>query len=184
MILIPQTILEVPTPLPGVGLDTFLLQCGVLRYDSEDVHRLVRSGAIAPPLPIELYRNVIPPLRIAQTLCDMTGLDLVLGNVYRPEPLNRRAGGAKTSAHIDAKAADVDLPLQLREDRGAQDTLRMAAAKIWVAHGRELRMGVGFYSRLRWRVHVDIGHPKGCRFWPATSYLLIRAARAQLKAER
>lgn len=184
MILLPSTILEVPTPLPGVGLDSFLLQCGILRYDAEDVHRLTRAGLVAPPLPVELYRKVVPPLRLAQAMCDLTGIDLVLGNVYRPEPLNRQVGGAKNSGHLRAEAADVDLPLPLRQDKGAQDTVRMVAAKIWLEHGKELRLGVGFYRRLRWRVHIDLGHPNGWRYWPKTEYLLIRRARAELKAER
>ena len=73
---------------------------------------------------------------------------------YRDQSLNRKAGGARNSAHIYGKALDIHLDLPNRETIKKLITL---ATKYNV-------LGIGVYSDAR-TLHIDIDSTKGRRVW-------------------
>ncbi len=104
-----------------------------------------------------MWPNIVPALRIADRIRTEIACPLQIGNGYRPKALNKAAGGARRSKHIQYAAVDLDLygKYNTPENRRA---LYEAAGKAYLRYGKEMRMGLGVYrSRSGSRVHIDAG---------------------------
>jgi len=148
-----------PTPHVIESLDDYLERVGIVHFTGREVRTLRRLGHIARPPSSELWPRIIPALALAEELREQMGCPLIVGNGYRPRALNRRVGGSRNSQHIHFRALDLDLPSE-QAHRGRE--FQECAAALWLNHGEQLRMGLGFYYR-RTRVHIDCGFRR--RYW-------------------
>lgn len=103
--------------------------------------------------PKALWPAIAPTLRLVAELRDAGLVDPALARSgYRRPDINRCAGGAGGSRHLDNVAVDFDLP-----DR-PDNIARLCA--YWRTHGPAKRMGLGFYSSTA--IHIDTA---GFRTW-------------------
>jgi hypothetical protein len=103
--------------------------------------------------PRELWPRMTPTLRLVAKLRDQGLIDTRLArSVYRDEEVNRCAGGAKGSKHVQNVALDFDLPT------AADNVERLCA--FWREQGAEAHMGLGFYTPTA--IHIDTA---GYRTW-------------------
>jgi hypothetical protein len=113
-----------------------------------------RCGGVEFALPPRtLWPQMTPTLRLVGRLRNQGLLDTNLArSVYRDEEVNRCAGGAKGSKHVQNVALDFDLP------SAAGNVERLCA--FWREHGAEANMGLGFYTPTA--IHIDTA---GYRTW-------------------
>jgi LysM repeat protein len=92
---------------------------------------------------------------------------------YRNPSLNRKAGGARNSAHIYGKALDIYLDSPSRE----------SIKKLIVLATKYNVLGIGVYSDAR-TLHIDIDGNKGRRVWGSSysSYSIPSWARSEIKS--
>ncbi|WP_287907193.1 D-Ala-D-Ala carboxypeptidase family metallohydrolase [Acinetobacter sp.] len=113
--------------------------------------------------PPELWRNVIPTLRILDQLIEQHILhDFTVTSVYRNLNLNRCANGASASKHIFNAALDFRIGSEtpdLKELILIQNT-KVRICQFWYDYGQQLNMGLGVYPS--GQVHIDSA---GYRTW-------------------
>ena len=103
--------------------------------------------------PKALQSAIAPTLRVVAELRDAGIVDPTLARSgYRRPDVNRCAGGAAGSRHLDNVAVDFDLPER------TDNIARLCA--YWRTHGPSKRMGLGFYSSTT--IHIDTA---GFRTW-------------------
>jgi LysM repeat protein len=92
---------------------------------------------------------------------------------YRDPSLNRKAGGARNSAHIYGKALDIYLDYPSKE----------SIKKLIVLATKYNVLGLGVYSDAR-TLHIDIDSTKGRRVWGSSysSYSIPSWARSEIKS--
>jgi uncharacterized protein YcbK (DUF882 family) len=114
--------------------------------------RLCLHDEFATPPPA-LQPNIEATLRVVARLHEAGLLDPTLARSgWRDARVNRCAGGASGSKHLQNNAIDFDLPE--RPDSVA------ALCAWWRKHGETARMGLGFYTRTA--IHIDTS---GFRTW-------------------
>lgn len=114
--------------------------------------RICLHDEFATP-PATLRPNIEPTLRVIARLRDAGLLDPALARSgWRSARVNRCAGGASGSRHLQNNAIDFDLPA--RQDNVA------ALCTWWRTHGPKARMGLGFYTPTA--IHIDTS---GFRTW-------------------
>ncbi|WP_417686384.1 D-Ala-D-Ala carboxypeptidase family metallohydrolase [Roseibium sp.] len=114
---------------------------------------LVRGGAHASnglntDPPPELWENILPLVRVLDSLREETGLPVVLTSVYRSPAYNKKIGGASRSQHMAFTAADFKVVGAAAGSTGdwAQKLNAMRAAGAFEG-------GIGVYRTF---VHVDV----------------------------
>lgn len=144
-------------------LQTFIEDHGILHFTAPELLRMRRLKQTVPVPDEPWWPRIIPALRLAEKIRAKVGHGLVVGNGYRPEPYNSRAGGTKRSQHIYFRALDLDLPKDYRS-REEQEAFYAATCEVFLEFGDEYKMGLGLYRPWRGtRVHIDAGHKK--RYW-------------------
>lgn len=114
--------------------------------------RQCRHAAFALP-PRALWPKMLPTLRLVKRLREEDLIQPGLARSgYRDAAVNRCAGGAARSKHLQNLALDFDLT-------PSADGVRRLCA-FWRTHGRDARMGLGFYSPTT--IHLDTD---GYRTW-------------------
>jgi uncharacterized protein YcbK (DUF882 family) len=114
--------------------------------------RICLHDEFATPPPA-LQPNIEPTLRVVARLRDAGLVDPSLARSgWRDARVNRCAGGASSSRHLQNNAIDFDLPE--RPDNVA------ALCAWWRRHGPKARMGLGFYTPTA--IHIDTA---GFRTW-------------------
>lgn len=133
-------------------------------FSAKELLQLRRAGKTAPVPPKAMWWNILPTLEVIEQIRTMLGHGLIVGNGYRPEPLNSSVGGAKNSQHIHFRALDVDLPNKLKHNREAQEALYHAAVEVWMSDkAKRLEAGLGLYRQHRGsRIHIDTGYKYRC----------------------
>lgn len=110
-----------------------------------------------------LWNNALPTLTILNTLLQQQIIsDIELTSTYRPAELNRCAGGAKSSSHLNNNAIDFRIgpPQPSVLDQQFIEQNKRQLCKFWQQHGKALNMGVGVYST--GQIHIDT---QGFRTW-------------------
>lgn len=103
--------------------------------------------------PPALQSNIEPTLRVIARLRAAGLVDPALARSgWRAARVNRCAGGASSSRHLQNNAIDFDLPA--RPDNVA------ALCAWWRRHGAKAKMGLGFYTPTA--IHIDTS---GYRTW-------------------
>lgn len=114
--------------------------------------RICLHDEFATP-PAALQPNIEPTLRVIARLREAGLLDPALARSgWRDSRINRCAGGASSSRHIQNNAIDFDLPER------ADNVADLCA--WWRQHGPRARMGLGFYTSTA--IHIDTA---GYRTW-------------------
>ena len=130
--------------IAGLGLKNFkpyeLLTMGHQHHDpNSPAHGLNRRP------PRELWGNIVPTIRILDTLRDLVGAPIVITSAYRSPEYNQRIAGATNSQHVRFRALDFMVK-------------SLSGPAEWAAMLRQMRMagafsgGIGTYSTF---VHVD-----------------------------
>lgn len=114
--------------------------------------RECKASEFAVP-PRALWPNLLPTLRALE---DLRSAGLVDSNrvasAYRDAALNRCAGGAARSRHVQNNALDFDLP--------ASPANVARLCEYWRSKGPALKLGLGFYTGTK--IHLDTS---GFRTW-------------------
>lgn len=114
--------------------------------------RECKASEFAVP-PRALWPNLLPTLRALE---DLRSAGLVDSNrvasAYRDAALNRCAGGAARSRHVQNNALDFDLP--------ASPANVTRLCEYWRSKGPALKLGLGFYTDTK--IHLDTS---GFRTW-------------------
>ena len=114
--------------------------------------RECKAGEFAVP-PRALWPNLLPTLRVIE---DLRSAGLVdphrVASGYRDAALNRCAGGAARSRHVQNNALDFDLP--------ASPANVARLCEYWRSKGPALKLGLGFYTDTK--IHLDTS---GFRTW-------------------
>lgn len=114
--------------------------------------RICLHDEFATPPPA-LQPSIEPTLRVVTRLQDAGLLDPTLARSgWRDARVNRCAGGASGSKHLQNNAIDFDLPER------ADGVAKLCA--WWRTHGAKARMGLGFYTPTA--IHIDTS---GFRTW-------------------
>ncbi|MFD0726622.1 D-Ala-D-Ala carboxypeptidase family metallohydrolase [Lysobacter brunescens] len=114
--------------------------------------RLCLDDEFATPPPA-LQPNIAPTLHVVARLHSAGLLDPAQARSgWRDARVNRCAGGASGSKHLQNNAIDFDLP-----ERPGSVT---ALCAWWRTHGKKARMGLGFYTPTA--IHIDTS---GFRTW-------------------
>ena len=114
--------------------------------------RICLHDEFATP-PAGLQPNIEPTLRVVDRLQDAGLIDPALARSgWRESGVNRCAGGATGSRHLQNNAIDFDLP------EGPDKVADLCA--WWRRHGAATRMGLGFYTPTA--IHIDTS---GFRTW-------------------
>ncbi len=150
-------------PEPNETLDAYLQAHGVEHFSAREILTLRRAGVTVDAPPRPWWPRIIPTLELAEMLRAEVGHPLIVGNGYRPNPWNRKVGGARRSPHLFFRALDLDLP-RGHKSREDQERFYEAAGSIFLDHGERYKMGLGLYRLNRGtRVHIDAGHRR--RSW-------------------
>ncbi len=143
-------------------LTAFLRANGIEHFDGLEVVTLRRSGKVADVPRKSWWPRIIPALQVAEHIREQLGHALIIGNGYRPEPLNRQCGGSRGSRHVQFRALDLDLPSRYN-NRDSQELLYRLAAMVYLNDGRRSKMGLGIYRPNRGpRIHIDCGSRHRC----------------------
>ncbi|HEY1136778.1 MAG TPA: D-Ala-D-Ala carboxypeptidase family metallohydrolase [Xanthomonadaceae bacterium] len=138
------------TRLERQGLAEVMPMAALLRTSRR--WRICLHGEFATPPPA-LQPNIESTLRVVAGLHDAGLLDPALARSgWRDAGVNRCAGGASSSRHLQNNAIDFDLP-----ERPDNVT---ALCDWWRVHGAKARMGLGFYTPTA--IHIDTA---GFRTW-------------------
>jgi len=125
--------------------------------------------------PEELWPNIVPTLLVVKKLkADGVLINPVAASVYRDPLLNACAGGSPGSKHMQLNAIDFDIV--------ATPASLASLCNAWKTSGRELKLGLGFYTPTR--IHLDT---LGYRSWGSdhthkTSLCLLAEAPLEPKA--
>ena len=98
-------------------------------------------------VPLELLANVKELADNLQVLRDEVGVPITITSGYRTEAYNKKIGGAKSSMHIQAKAADIKV-------QGLTPKEVKHIIEILIKDGKMKDGGIGLYSS--W-LHYDVG---------------------------
>lgn len=141
-----------PALEPGEDPAAYLHRCGIRFFSWREVTR----GAA--PVPRVMVPRIVLPLRLADELRDALGHPLIVGWGYRDPNTNAARGGAPGSQHVQFRALDLDLPSTVKGP-DAEARFYGEAVRLWCAHGRAARMGLGLYGgpTSGRRVHIDAG---------------------------
>ena len=101
-------------PEPNETLDAYLQAHGVEHFSAREILTLRRAGVTVDAPPRSWWPRIIPTLELAEMLRAEVGHPLIVGNGYRPNPWNRKVGGARRSPHLFFRALDLDLPSGLQ----------------------------------------------------------------------
>ena len=136
--------------LEGQQLEDTLPMDALLRTSRR--WRICPHDEFATPPPA-LQPNIEATLRVVAQLRDAGLVDPALARSgWRDARVNRCAGGASGSRHLQNNALDFDLPA---------DTDNVSAlCTWWRTHGPKARMGLGFYTPTA--IHIDTA---GFRTW-------------------
>lgn len=116
--------------------------------------RICLHDEFAAP-PAALRPNIESTLRVIARLRDAGLVDPALARSgWRDSGVNRCAGGASSSRHLQNNAIDFDLPARTDTDNVA------ALCAWWRRHGAKAKMGLGFYTPTA--IHIDTS---GYRTW-------------------
>lgn len=151
-------------------LGEFLADNGIRSFSAKEVLIARKVGVVSRPPPEDWWPRIIGALEIGEMLRTICGHPLIVGNGYRPGPVNKAAGGAKNSQHLYFRAMDFDLPLDRRHEQDRRH-FYAAAESLWRSFGEQHRMGLGFYSKTGGvRVHIDTtgAHENPQRWRPET----------------
>lgn len=160
-------ILAVAAPLVAESLDKYLQRMGVRHFSAYELTRAAKWRRNVEPIR-EDWPNIVPTARLAELLRHELGGDpLVIAAGYRPRRYNTLVGGAKKSQHLTFRA----LLLELETDEATSDKeprrLYEVSARLFARYGKELKMGLGFYTPHRGsRVSIDTGF--GLRTWQSS----------------
>lgn len=153
-----DALFNVPGETPKqVSLELALSLATVQDFTVDEVCRASKAW----PVPDHLLENLVAVLQEAQHIRDRLGLPLHIRSAWRPND--------NDSQHRFASALDLDLLPEHRTDDNV-DRLRMVAVERWTHSNRDAfgsLVGLGFYSRPDYRIHIDVRHTasKGHRFW-------------------
>jgi hypothetical protein len=157
-------IATVEPPLQSEPLDAYLDRVGVPHWSAYELTRLHRWGRNVEPVR-EDWSNIVPTARLAEILRHELGSDpLVTVAGYRPRRYNRAVGGAKNSQHMRFRALLLVLDADDSPREDEQRRLYEVSARLFARYGKDLKMGLGFYTADRGpRVSIDTGF--GMRTW-------------------
>lgn len=151
------------TPNAQETLDAYLQAHGIKNFSAREILTLRRLGVTVDEPPRSWWPRIIPTLELAEMLRAEVGHGLIVGNGYRPNPWNKKVGGARNSQHLHFRALDLDLP-RGHKTREHQERFYEAAGSIFLDHGERYKMGLGLYRLHRGtRVHIDAGYRR--RSW-------------------
>lgn len=106
-----------------------------------------KDGTAVP----EMYRNNVIELAVnLQALRDYLGATIHITSGYRSPAHNKKIGGAKSSMHLKAGAADIKV-------KGYKPTVVKEAILHLIKSGKMKDGGIGLYPS--W-VHYDVGTPR------------------------
>ena len=171
--MIDETQARQPTPDPdeGEALGDYIARCGIENFTAREILTARRVGVVSDPPRRDWWPRIVPTLQLAEMLRTVMGHRLIVGNGYRPAAVNKRAGGARRSQHVQFRALDLDLPLDKR-DPHKRLRFHEAAVSLWLDLGEEYAIGLGLYSpHGGTRIHIDTGFrrrswggPRGRRY--------------------
>jgi uncharacterized protein YcbK (DUF882 family) len=102
------------------------------------------------PVPMEYKANLIELATNLQVLRDVLKRKITITSGYRSPERNKKVGGAKNSAHLTAKAADIKV-------EGLQPRQVKIQIEELIKRGMMKNGGIGLYSS--W-LHYDISTPR------------------------
>lgn len=104
--------------------------------------------------PRYLWANMVPTLKLYATL-KQQGIvphSAIIRSVYRNYSLNRCAGGASASKHLENSAIDIYVP-GTENNRWAITNLQEGLCQFWLYHGQAHNFGLGLYATEA--IHMD-----------------------------
>lgn len=120
--------------------------------------------------PRYLWANMVPTLKLYATLKKQGVLpsNTIIRSVYRNYGLNRCAGGARSSKHLENSAIDIYVPGS-ENDSWMVDDLQEKLCQFWLYQGEKHNFGLGLYATEA--IHLDTGkHRKwGTHYTPSYS---------------
>ncbi|WP_434353781.1 D-Ala-D-Ala carboxypeptidase family metallohydrolase [Psychrobacter sp. HD31] len=104
--------------------------------------------------PRYLWSNIVPTLRLYSDLKKQGVVphESVIRSVYRDYDLNRCAGGASSSKHLENAAIDIWVP-SYEYSQWQQDSLKENLCHFWQYQGESYDFGLGIYST--GAIHLD-----------------------------
>ncbi|MEO8001872.1 MAG: hypothetical protein ABI644_08350 [Arenimonas sp.] len=103
--------------------------------------------------PKELWPNIVPTLLVVKKFkVEGVLVNPIAASVYRDPVLNTCAGGSPGSKHMQLNAIDFDID--------ATPASLASLCNAWKTSGRQLKLGLGFYTPTR--IHLDT---LGYRSW-------------------
>lgn len=120
--------------------------------------------------PRYLWSNIVPTLRLYNNL-KRQGIvpnEAIIRSVYRDYSLNRCAGGASSSKHLENAAIDIWVP-SYEYSSWQQDNLKDQLCTFWKYQGQMYNFGLGIYST--GAIHLDTQKYRkwGAQFTPSYS---------------
>lgn len=134
----PKELLDFSEDLPGSGVIT---TPGTKNFKASEFR--CKDGTNVPP---EYYGNLQELMNNLQVLRDALGVPILINSGYRTKSHNKKVGGASSSSHLTAKAADI---------RTSSHTPAQVMAKIEELIGLG-KMKQGGLSRYPTFVHYDV----------------------------
>lgn len=110
-----------------------------------------------------VWKNSVPTLRLMQRLSSQGVISKIeVTSSYRSPFLNRCAGGARASAHLNNSAIDFRIGSKFSTvfDQIAIQKTKIKLCRFWKQYGRQYQMGLGVYPS--GQIHVDT---QGYRTW-------------------
>ena len=105
-----------------------------------------RNGVTNSPPPPDLWKNIVPTLRIVDSMRERFGNPITILSSYRSPAYNRAVGGARFSQHVEFTALDITVakatPLEV-----------FTLLKSWRSQGL-FKGGLGLYQHSGF-VHID-----------------------------
>jgi len=105
---------------------------------------VTRRGVTNEAPPRELWENIVPVIKVVDSLRDQLGKAIVINSSYRSEAYNKKCGGVRNSQHRYFRALDISVA-------GVQPE-RVAALLRARRQAGEFKGGIGTYPTF---VHID-----------------------------